>query len=168
MDRRPLCLFDAMPFVALPLCLVASGALLRATSARAPERATVVLATRFILAAPLTRFKRTMALAAVLEALAAHATTRGLEARLPAAARSARALASRAPDHATMFSATRFILAAPLAPFKRTVALAAVLEALTAHATTRGALARRRALRPHAPPACSSRAHASKILTWTV
>ena len=30
---------------------------------------------------------------------------------------------------------------------------AAVLEALTAHATTRGALARRRALRPRAPPA---------------
>ena len=43
---------------------------------------------------------------------------------------------------------------AALARFKqRTVALAAVLEAVTAHATTRGALTRRRALRPHAPPA---------------
>ena len=46
-------------------------------SARTADSATVVSATRLILAAPFTQFQRTMALAAVLKALAAQATTQG-------------------------------------------------------------------------------------------
>ena len=95
------------------------------------------------------------------------------EARLPAPARSARMLRSRAPPGRP---------ASPVKSKRLTWTVPGLFECAVriggargrprgphrARNHTRCTCPRRRALRPRAPPARSARAHASKILTWTV
>ena len=99
------------------------------------------------------------------------------EARLPAPARSARALRPHAPLARSARPAgqrmqVRILPGRSPGSFECAVRIGGARRRPRgphrARNHTRCTCPRRRALRPRAPPARSARAHASKILTWTV